>query len=299
MPRKRKTKAPGQPRVKGEVPEETSETQVESYDDEDLDYDSDTFPQNGELCIATCTKVSSHGAYFSLYEYEHLGNEVGFIHISELSRTWIRNIKSHIREGQRAVAKVLRVDSSKNEIDMSVRRVTESQKRAKMQTMKYEQHAKNLVRVAGEELKFDLDTQNEYRRMMSKYFGSVYDALTDARINGSDVLIEAGLPKGVAAALTRIAETRLESPSVILIGVSTTEVNDPRGIELLREAYLGLSSEVPRDTKIKVTSLSAPNYRIEIETGDWKEAERVWKITQDHLRKSLQTKATKLAFERS
>ncbi|MFX0204933.1 MAG: S1 RNA-binding domain-containing protein, partial [Candidatus Hodarchaeota archaeon] len=262
MPRKRKSRTTGSINVEEESPEEEPETKVESYDDEDFDYDSDTFPQKGELCIATCTKVSSHGAYFSLYEYENLGAEVGFIHISELSRTWIRNIKSHIREGQRVVAKVLRVDPSKNEIDMSVRRVTESQKRAKMQAMKYEQHAKNLVRVAGEELKFNLENQNEYRRIMSKQFGSIYDALSDARLTGAAGLIEAGLPKKVAETLTRLAETRLEAPSVTLVGISTTEVRDSRGIELLREAYLGLTSKIPRGTKIKVTSLSAPNYRI-------------------------------------
>ncbi|MFX1513557.1 MAG: S1 RNA-binding domain-containing protein [Promethearchaeota archaeon] len=294
MPQKKKSRSPNQAKDQSNY---DTETKVETFDT-DEDYDSDAFPQKGELCLCTCTKVSSHGAYFSLSEYEHLGKEVGFIHISELSRTWIRNIKSHIREGQHVVAKVLRVDAPKNEIDMSVRRVTESQKRAKMQATKYEQHAKNLVRVAGEELKFDQEKQNEYRRMMSRVFGSVYDALTEARLNGADVLIEAGLPKEVAKILTRIAETRLEAPSVTLIGIATTEIDDPRGIELLRGSYLGISSKIPRGVQIKITSLSAPNYRIEIKAGDWKEAENAWKNTQDHLQKTLQSKATKLAFER-
>ena len=67
---------------------------------------SQQFPSVGELVVATCTKVTDHGAYFSIFDYEHLGEEAGFIHVSELSKTWVRNIRSEIREGRSQMVKV-------------------------------------------------------------------------------------------------------------------------------------------------------------------------------------------------
>ena len=50
------------------------------------------FPLVGELVVGNCTKVTPHGAYFEIFDYENLGPEAGFVHVSELTRTWVRNI---------------------------------------------------------------------------------------------------------------------------------------------------------------------------------------------------------------
>ncbi len=143
-----------------------------------------SFPSVGEIVLGTCSKLTPHGAYFEIFDYEKLGSEAGFVHISELSRTWVRNIRSHIREGQRAVAKILRVDTARGEIDMSIRRVSEPQRRMKLNEFKQENRARGLVAVACEKAKIPVENVEE--SLLGK-FGSIYEGLIQAR--GGDTLL--------------------------------------------------------------------------------------------------------------
>ncbi|MGC8849674.1 MAG: S1 RNA-binding domain-containing protein, partial [Candidatus Bathyarchaeia archaeon] len=79
------------------------------------------YPEVGDLIIGTVKRIVGYGAYVSLDEYP--GKE-GLIHISEVSTKWVRNIKDHLREGEKLVLKVLRIDPSRGQIDLSLRRVT-------------------------------------------------------------------------------------------------------------------------------------------------------------------------------
>ena len=78
------------------------------------------WPESGELVIATIKTVMDYGVYANLDEY----NKRGFLHISEISSARIRNIRDFVRENQKMVLKVLRVDLEKGHIDLSLRRVT-------------------------------------------------------------------------------------------------------------------------------------------------------------------------------
>ena len=118
------------------------------------------FPEVGELVVATCTKITTHGGYFSIENYEILGATAGFVHISELSRTWVRNIRKHIREGQKAVCRVMRVTVQRQEVDLSIRRVSDSQKRETLQLHKQELRARGIIKAVGERLNIDSEDIN-------------------------------------------------------------------------------------------------------------------------------------------
>ncbi|MHA1382393.1 MAG: S1 RNA-binding domain-containing protein [Candidatus Helarchaeota archaeon] len=65
------------------------------------------WPDVGELVVGTVVRVERHGAYVILDEYM---KKEGLIHISEISSSWIRNIRRFVREKQKVVARVLRVN---------------------------------------------------------------------------------------------------------------------------------------------------------------------------------------------
>ena len=67
------------------------------------------WPEVGDLVVATVRRIVDYGAYVHLDEY---GKE-GLLHISEISSSWVRNIRDHVREGQKVVLKVLRVNPEK------------------------------------------------------------------------------------------------------------------------------------------------------------------------------------------
>ena len=106
------------------------------------------WPEVGDLVIATIETVTDYGAYAKLDEY----NKKGLLHVSEISSSWIRNIHDFVREGQKVVLKVLRVDLEKGHIDLSLRRVTKREKIEKIKSWKKERKADALLRGVAEKV---------------------------------------------------------------------------------------------------------------------------------------------------
>src|SRR5215472_18746552 len=119
------------------------------------------YPEVGDLVVATVTRVEDYGAYVRLDEFSGIE---GLVHISEISTTWVRNIREHARQGQKLVLKVLRVSSQRNQIDLSLRRVTGREKSEKMLEWKKERKAESILKSAGDKLQKpedDADTIKE------------------------------------------------------------------------------------------------------------------------------------------
>src|SRR5207249_2411365 len=106
-------------------------------------------------------------AYVKLDEYAGIE---GLVHISEISTTWVRNIRDHARAGQKLVLKVLRVNPQRNQIDLSLRRVTGRDKSEQKLEWKKERKAeatlisaKKIRRPRGSEIKIYTIGAPKYR----------------------------------------------------------------------------------------------------------------------------------------
>ncbi|MHA2202666.1 MAG: S1 RNA-binding domain-containing protein [Candidatus Hodarchaeales archaeon] len=257
-----------------------------------------SFPSVGELVLGTCSKLTSHGAYFEIFDYEKLGSEAGFVHISELSRTWVRNIRSHIREGQRAVAKILRVDTARGEIDMSIRRVSEPQRRSKLTEFKQENRARGLVSVACEKVEGSLE--NVEASIIGK-FGSIYEGLIQARENGESLLTEIGIPDLVAQEIYQLALKELQPPTVRLTGLVNITCYESEGVIILKKFFTAFQKNFNKKHKgsdLNIQVISPPDYRFVVESGDWRAAEDIWKDVQQEAEKYFAPYDAEYSFER-
>jgi translation initiation factor 2 subunit 1 len=256
------------------------------------------FPSVGELVIGTCSKLTSHGAYFEIFDYEKLGSEAGFVHISELSRTWVRNIRSHIREGQRAVAKILRIDTARGEIDMSIRRVSEPQRRSKLTEFKQENRARGLISVACE--KVDGSLRDVEETILAK-FGSIYEGLIQARENGEKILAEIGILDVVAKEIYQLALKELQPPTVRLTGLANITCYEPEGVIILTKFFKSFNKTFKKKYKgseLIIQVISPPDYRFVVESGDWRTAEGIWKDVQKEANKFFAPYDAEFSFER-
>ena len=99
-------------------------------------------PHSGELVICTVKNVLPHAAFVRLDEYDHLE---AMLHVSELSSRWVKNIKDHVTEGKKIVCKVLQLHQHRNHIDVSLKRVTNTEKNRKLNSEKVNVRMEKLI----------------------------------------------------------------------------------------------------------------------------------------------------------
>ena len=134
------------------------------------------WPSEGELLVCTIKNVRENGAYLSLDTYP--GKE-GFVFIGEIATGWVRNIRTHVREGQRVVAKVIGVKVERQSISLSIKSVSEERRRSTLQSWKNEQRASQIMRVAAERVGWDDEKTEAISDEMREAFGSLYGALEE------------------------------------------------------------------------------------------------------------------------
>ncbi|PJA19211.1 MAG: translation initiation factor IF-2 subunit alpha, partial [Candidatus Diapherotrites archaeon CG_4_10_14_0_2_um_filter_31_5] len=111
-------------------------------------------PEVNEIVVVRVIKVLNYGVFVELLEY---GNEKGFIHISQVASGWIKNIRNHVKENQIRSAQVLALDRSKNQIDLSLTKVSSGVQRRKIEDYNRLFRAKKLIEVLAKNKKMSFD----------------------------------------------------------------------------------------------------------------------------------------------
>src|SRR2546427_4403367 len=88
-----------------------------------------SMPEPGEIVVCTVREITSHGIYVNLDQY---GGMNGFLHVSEILTGWGRNIERGAKPQQKLVLKVIRAHRTRKEIDLSLRQVSNEERRAQV-----------------------------------------------------------------------------------------------------------------------------------------------------------------------
>jgi translation initiation factor 2 subunit 1 len=242
------------------------------------------WPEVGDLIIATVDEVTDFGAYVKLDEYD----KKGLLHISEISSSWIRNIRDFIREGQKVVLKVLRVDVEKGHIDLSLRRVTKRERIEKIMLWKTERKAETLLRSLAE--KTGLSLEEVYEKAgapMEKEYG-LYEGFEKAVKDGEESLTKIGIPEDLATVIVEIAKERMHVPMVKVKGVVELRTTNPEGVKIIKEAFLSAKkAEKSKEAKLRFYVIAAPKYCIEVMAENYKNAEAVLQRVSENLISSI------------
>ncbi len=230
------------------------------------------WPEIGDLVIATVETVTDYGAYVKLDEYD----KRGLLHISEISSSWIRNIRDFVREGQKIVLKVLRVDIEKGHVDLSLRRVTKREKIEKIMFWKKERKAEALLRSVAERTGLPLeDVYEKVGELLEKEYG-LYEGFEKVAKEGAEVLTKIGVSEELALALSEVARERVHVPMVKVKGIVELRCLKPNGVKIIKEAFINAKkAEKSRDAKLRFYVVAAPKYCIEVLAENYKRAEDV------------------------
>ena len=248
-------------------------------------------PEQGEIVMATITKLMDHGAYVTLDEYEDIQ---GFLHISEIAPGWIRAVNRFVREGEKKVLLVKKVNPQRGDIDLSLKQVSKDQQKQKLKEVKKFEKGKTLLQNLKDNANL---TDKEIEKIEDQIFGkyeSVFDAFIDIARNGIDSVKELKLTKKISKSLEEIC-SKLKLPSVEIRGIMEITSSDSNGIEIIKKNLLNV---LEKDSKIDITYLGAPKYRLSVIAEDFKTAEKILKPIVDEIESLITKKKGTFKFSR-
>ena len=229
------------------------------------------FPEEGELVLCTVTSVQYHSVFVDIDEYE----KSGLIHISEVSPGRIRNIRDFVKEGKKVVCKVLRINKEKGYIDLSLRRVNESEKRRKIDEIKKEQNAEKIVEITAG--KIGIKTEEIYREIAEKIlqnYASLHEFFEESAKDKS-LLEKFDINKKYLKFIEETIAQRIKPAEVQIVGSLKITTFAPNGIDIIKESLK--KAENSANGKIKINYLGSGSYRFFVEAPDYKSAEKLIK----------------------
>ncbi|MCW4024763.1 MAG: translation initiation factor IF-2 subunit alpha [Candidatus Bathyarchaeota archaeon] len=230
------------------------------------------WPESGDLVMVTIKNVMDYGVYVNLDEY----NKRGFLHISEISSARIRNIRDFVRENQKMVLKVLRVDLEKGHIDLSLRRVTKRERIEKVKSWKKDRKGDTLLNIMAE--RAGLPREDVYQKVgavLEEKYG-LYDGFEKVLKEGASVLTQLNVSEELAKVVLQVAEDRIRVKTVTAWGVLEVYCSRPNGVKCIKTAFSDAKeAHKSKDAQIYFSVIAAPKYRIEVIADNWKRAEEI------------------------
>ena len=251
------------------------------------------FPEEGELVLCTVTAIHYHSVFVVLDEYQ----KTGLIHISEIAPGRIRNIRDYVAENKKIVCLVLSVNKEKGHIDLSLRRVNEGQKRAKINEIKQEQIAEKIIEILAKQIKIEPDRiYNEISEKALKKFGSLYLCFEE-EVKRGNVISSFGLNEKTASVLAEMIRQRIKEQVVKISGELKLSSYKPNGVDIIKSILIKIR-EI--DSKSVILSyLGGGRYHLEIYSDDYKKAERLLNKLIDYTKTEIEKKDSIMEFQRS
>jgi len=256
-------------------------------------------PSVGELVVGTVKAIYDYGAYLTLDEYDGLE---AYLPWSEVASRWIRNIRDVIKEGQKVVVKVIRVDRKRKHVDVSLKRVTEYERKKKMMEWKRAQKAEKILELAAQKLGKTLEeAYDEAGDKIVNYYGELMAGLEQAAMRGEEALLEAGVPPEWAKIITEEAKRHIEIRRVKVFGTLVLRTLEGDGVERIRKILLegeSAAKSVSKDVEVEIYTTGVPRYRIEIIANDYKTAEKALKKALEQMEELAKKLNVEMSFTR-
>ncbi|MBW9140433.1 MAG: translation initiation factor IF-2 subunit alpha [Candidatus Aramenus sp.] len=244
-------------------------------------YNRHPLPREGDVLIATVKQIFDYGAYVTLDEY---GGLQAFLPWSEISTRWVKNIRDVIKEDRKVVVKVIRIDRRKGTVDVSLKKVNDDEKRKKNLEWKKLQKIDKILEIVSKKLgKTEKEAWEQVAWKLEDKYGDVFEALQRSSREGEKVLLDAGVPEVWVKPLMEEATKHVEEKKYKESQVVVAKTNDPYGVEKIRKLF---SEAVPKEdgVSVKIYSIGAPRYRIDVVGTDPKELSRLLEEVIDNLK---------------
>ena len=239
-------------------------------------------PEVGEIVIATVKKTGDHGAYVSLDEYDNIQ---GFLHISEIAPGWVRKVTKFVKEGDKKVLLVKKIQEDRAEIDLSLKQISKEQRKKKLLDVKRFEKEQSILKNIQDKAKLSSEEVDELEEKLLSKYKSVYDAIIDIATKNISVIDDLKIPKKITDEIEELSK-KINLPTVEIRGILEMTSRKPDGIEIIKKMLLDAIKE-SQNEKIEISYLGAPKYRLSIIAQDFKTAEKTLKPIVEQIEKNV------------
>ena len=250
-------------------------------------------PEIGEIVIATIKKTGDHGAYVSLDEYDNIQ---GFLHISEIAPGWVRKVTKYVKEGDKKVLLVKKIQAERAEIDLSLKQITKEQRKKKLLDVKRFEKEQGILKNIQDKIKLSVEEIDELEEKLLSKYPSVYDAIIDIGTNNISVVDELKISEKIKEIIQDISK-KIKLPTVEIRGILEMTSSKSDGIEIIRKILLDAIKDNPNE-KIDISYLGAPKYRLSVVAQDFKTAEKTLKPVLEKIEKNSSKHTCAFKFSR-
>jgi len=245
--------------------------------------DEKSLPEAGDIVITTVKQVTNHGAYVTLDEYKGI---TGFLHISEIATGWIRNIERHIRLKQKIVLKVIRVDKNRSEIDLSLKQVSGEEKKSKIIEVKKNEKGHAFLDIIKTKLNLSNEQLKEFENKILEKYDFIYDLFENVAKKGIEAIHNMGFSQDLLDAIEE-ESNKINVQIFEIRGTIEMTSKHSDGVEGIKDIFSNIESN-KSNSKVKITYIGAPKYRIVVTGENFKSAEKILNNSIEKIRSIIE-----------
>lgn len=242
-------------------------------------------PRRGELVMCRIAKINPNSAFAKLTEYD----KTGMIHVSEVAKKWVKDIREFVKENQYVVCKVIGVDD--RGISLSIKRVWREEARAKFNEFKKERKAEKMLELVARAMgKPPEEAWEQLGRKVEDEFGSLIKAF-EVAVKNPDLFKAKGIKGPWAEKFIEVAVKKHKEKEYEIKASLRLVSYRPDGVEVIKMA---LKRAVEG---LEVKYISAPNYLLVGRGKDPKRLEALVRERAEEIAKDIQKSQGEASFE--
>ena len=214
------------------------------------------FPEEGELVLCTVTQIMGTTVFVKIEEYELMGTIATF----EIASGRIRNIRDYVVPNKKIVCKVLRINRERENIDLSLRRVSQKDQKEILQKYNKEKASAAILEMVVKDRKDEIisNVKKEYR-----FLSDFIDDLPST----PEIFEKFGIQQYKEKLLDIIKEKMKTKKIMLKTKISVSSLASD-GVKSIKE-ILNL-----KEPGVEITYISAPLYSITVESSGYKDANK-------------------------
>lgn len=238
------------------------------------------FPNISDVVICKIIKITDYGVFVALLEYDKLD---AFVHVSQVSSTWVKNIHNHVKLNQIRAGKVLHIDKFKNQIDLSFNRVTSAEEKRKISDYRLFKRAQGLLSVIAKELSInDEEVWKGIAEPILEKEISLYNGFLNILKNGVNYYPE--INKNYKDKLLETLTKSITIKDKKIITVLEISNDSETGVDIIKST---LSKIINDNENMDIIYVSSGKYELSVIAKDYKSASKKTNEIVQHLEKAL------------